>query len=111
MKVRKGRVKLDGQMVGTIEESGGTVTFTYAAEWLKQGGAPVSLTLPLRREPYVSRGLHPFFDNLLPEGWFLEIALKKLKLARDDAFGMLLATCGDCVGAVAIEPANDGIGD
>ena len=55
-------------------------------------------------EPYVSNGLHPFFENLLPEGWLLEVASKTLKISKDDAFGLLLATCADCVGDVEIEP-------
>lgn len=104
---RVGRVKLDGQLVGTLEESGETITFSYLPEWLqRKDAAPVSLTLPLRAEPYVSRGLHPFFENLLPEGWLLGVSSKRLKISTDDAFGLLLATCGDCIGAVEIEPAG-----
>ena len=42
------------------------------ADWLARPDAvPVSLTLPLRPEPYDSRSLHPFFENLLPEGWLI----------------------------------------
>lgn len=48
--------------------------------------------------------------NLLAEGWLLELSLRKLKIAADDYFGLLLATCRDCVGAVEIvteaEPAR-----
>jgi serine/threonine-protein kinase HipA len=66
----------------------------------------VSLTLPLRVEPYDAEGLHPFFENLLPEGWFYELAVAKLKLPPDDAFGLLLATCSECAGAVEIVPEN-----
>lgn len=78
--------------------------FTYSPEWLTQPAAmPVSLTLPLRAEPYVSQGLHPFFENLLPEGWLLDVTTKKLRISKDDAFGLLLATCRDCAGAVEIE--------
>jgi HipA-like protein len=107
MKPRLGRISLSGQPVGTIEEVEGGTRFTYSAAWLQRPDAvPVSLTLPLRAEPYVAQGLHPFFENLLPEGWLLEVSAKKLKIARDDAFGMLLATCADCVGAVEIEPID-----
>jgi HipA-like protein len=101
---RIGKVKLSGQLVGTIEEDAGKTVFLYSPEWLAQPDAvPVSLTLPLRAEPYVSQGLHPFFENLLPEGWLLDVTTKKLKISKDDAFGLLLATCQDCVGAVEIE--------
>ncbi len=58
--------------------------------------------MPLRPEPYETKGLLPFFENLLPEGWLLEIATAKLKITKDDAFGLLLATCADCVGAVEV---------
>lgn len=101
---RAARVRLDGVAVGLLRERDGTIEFAYSPEWLNRpGAAPVSLTLPLRTEPYVTRGLHPFFENLLPEGWFLEVSSKSLKISRDDPFGLLLATCGDCAGAVEIE--------
>lgn len=107
MNARIGRVLISGQPVGVIEEIGDTISFTYSPQWLAHPNAvPVSLTLPLRAEPYVSRGLHPFFENLLPEGWLLEVSSKKLKISKDDAFGLLLATCDDCVGAVEIEPVE-----
>jgi HipA-like protein len=101
---RQASVRIDGQEVGRLEEleSGGS-QFAYDAAWLaRRDAVPVSLTLPLRSEPYVSRTLHPFFENLLPEGWLLELSVVKLKIARDDVFGLLLATCADCVGAVEI---------
>lgn len=31
-----------------------------------------------------------------------------LKISKDDAFGLLIATCADCIGAVEILPAEDG---
>lgn len=94
--------------MGTIEEQGERIVFTYSAEWLQRPDAvPVSLTLPLRGEPYESNGLHPFFENLLPEGWLLEVASKTLKISKGDPFGLLLATCGDCIGAVEVEPPDD----
>jgi len=107
MKNREALVRLDGTPVGTLVESGRQVTFVYDPHWLARPDAiPISVTLPLRPEPYVTEGLHPFFENLLPEGWLLELATKKLKISKDDAFGMLLATCADCVGAVEIFPVD-----
>ena len=104
---RTGKVSIAGQLVGFLKEMDGQTTFTYTSEWLSKPGAqPVSLTLPLRPEPYRHQGLHPFFENLLPEGWLLDVASKKLKISKDDPFGMLLATCADCVGVVEIEPVD-----
>lgn len=99
------QVKLNGKLVGYLSEQGSETTFQYTPEWLGEPGAvPVSLTLPLRSEPYIHAGLHPFFENLLPEGWLFDMASRKLKISKDDPFGMLLATCGDCVGNVEIVP-------
>ena len=107
MNIRQATVRLDGQRVGMLTEEDRSVTFQYDAEWLARADAtPVSLTLPLQDEPYVTSGLHPFFENLLPEGWLLEIATSKLKITKDDAFGLLVATCADCIGAVEIVAAE-----
>lgn len=106
MSDRRVAVRLDGQFVGWLtEREGGRAgtTFAYDANWLARADAvPISLTMPLRAEPYASRGLHPFFENLLPEGWLLELTTQKLKIPKDDAFGILAATCADCIGAVEI---------
>jgi serine/threonine-protein kinase HipA len=99
--VRRAIVALDGRRAGVLSEIEEGTSFTYDAGW---SGPPVSLTMPVRGEPYVGRGLLPFFENLLPEGWLLEIATSKLKITKDDAFGLLLATGADCPGAVEIRP-------
>ncbi len=103
MSSRRGLVRLDGRAAGILSEQDDVYLFQYLPEWLSNSEAvPVSLTLPLQSAPYRSRYLHPFFQNLLPEGWLLELATKKLKIAKEDDFGLLLATCADCVGAVEI---------
>ena len=54
MKSRKAIVRLDGQPVGKLLESGKQVTFLYDAEWLgKSDAVPVSVTLPLRGSLHV----------------------------------------------------------
>ncbi len=95
-----------GKMVGTLEETAEGASFAYTAEWLGTTGAvPISLTLPLRPEPFeVRRGVHPFFENLLPEGWLLRLSLRSIAISEDDVFGMVLTFCRDCVGAVQVEP-------
>jgi serine/threonine-protein kinase HipA len=103
MTPRHAIVRIDGQPVGKLTEEGKQVTFAYDPEWFANRNAvPVSLTLPVRDKPYVTEGLHPFFENLLPEGWLLDLTTISLKIAKDDAFGLLTATCADCIGAVEI---------
>ena len=108
-KPRQGRVRLSGKPVGILEETrtGGS-RFLYDRAYLDLPNAiPISPTIPLRKEPYESQGLHPFFKNLLPEGWLLDLTCRKLGLAHSDKFGLLLATGADCMGAVEVVPADD----
>jgi serine/threonine-protein kinase HipA len=108
MSNRKAIVRIDGQRVGTLTEEGREITFRYDPEWVSNPRAvAASMTLPVTDVPYVTEGLHPFFENLLPEGWLLELATRKLKISKDDAFGLLIATCADCVGAVEIVSAEE----
>ena len=65
--------------------------------------APVSLTLPIRKEPYVYNTLFPFFDGLIPEGWLLSVVSRNWKIDSRDRFGLLLVACRDCVGNVSVQ--------
>lgn len=107
---RRAIVRLDGQPVGYLVELPGRCTrFTYDAAWLaKPDAVAVSQTLPLRAEPYDAVGLHPFFENLLPEGWLLNVTTAALDIRPSDAFGLLRAACADCQGSVEIV-ATDGL--
>mgnify|MGYP001217578068 CR=1 FL=1 len=103
---RRGTVWWDDRRAGTIEElADGTCRFVYDAGWLSDPQAqPISLALPLSAAAVETRGLHPFFDGLIPEGWLLDIATRNWKLDPRDRMGLLLSTCSDCVGAVRVTP-------
>jgi len=95
------------RLAGRLSEAEAGYRFVYDADYLVDGEA-ISLTLPLRAEPYEAEGLFPFFEGLLPEGWYLEIVSRTLKIDPADSFGLLLKTCGDCIGAVGVRKVNDG---
>jgi serine/threonine-protein kinase HipA len=63
----------------------------------------VSKTMPVKNEVYVSNVLFPFFDGLIPEGWLLDLAETNWKINHRDRFGLLLACCKNCIGAVSIQ--------
>jgi serine/threonine-protein kinase HipA len=66
-----------GVLAGHLSEtSPGHWTFHYETAY---SGEPVSLTLPLRAEPYEFEGFPPVFEGLLPEGPQLESLLRKHK--------------------------------
>jgi serine/threonine-protein kinase HipA len=55
--------------------------FTYDPAY---DGPPVSLTAPVRPEPYEYKIFPPFLEELLPEGYNLEALLRALKIDRQD---------------------------
>jgi len=101
---RRGRVYWDEIPAGRLEElEDGDCVFAYLPEYLARPDAePLSFTLPLGTETVKTRGLHPFFDGLVPEGWLLELATRNWKLDPGDRMGILLAACSDCIGAVRV---------
>jgi serine/threonine-protein kinase HipA len=100
--LRKARVLYKDLFAGVIEETEFGYRFTYAVEFIAKG-IPISFTLPLRSEPYESKTLFSFFSGLLPEGWYMDLVTSKLKIDKNDKFGVLLATCRDTIGAVSVE--------
>lgn len=105
---RSATVLLDGTQAGILTETDAGYTFQYDTVYLAQIDAlPISLTLPVTAIPYRKTILFPFFDGLIPEGWLLDIAERNWKLQANDRFGLLLACCQDCIGAVSIIPVPD----
>jgi serine/threonine-protein kinase HipA len=101
--MRRGQVLYKNQLTGWIEEFDGGYRFTYAAAYLNDPSAEaISVTLPLRVQPYESRTMIPFFDGLILEGWLLEIGLEYWNLKRQDRMGLLLTVCRNCIGAVSV---------
>ena len=58
--------------------------------------------MPVTNESYIDKRLFPFFEGLIPEGWFLDIASKNWKINPNDRMGLLLACCQNCIGAVRV---------
>ena len=104
---RQAAVYFQDRLAGRLTETGTGYRFAYDESYLKDG-KPVSLSLPLQATPFESTELFPFFAGLIPEGWYLRIVSPTIKVDEHDTFGLLIKTCGDCVGAVSVqEIAND----
>lgn len=86
------------------EEPGGRVSFTYDSDYLDQKNSrPLSVTLPLQKESFISeQGLPSFFDNLVAEGWLESAQTRLLGQRMASRFELLLAFGWDCIGAVSI---------
>ena len=105
---RTARIYVRDQFAGILSETDEGYTFSYDTEYLNNPKASaVSLTIPLRPEPYQSRTLFPFFDGLIPEGWLLEVVSRNWKINPRDRFGILLVACRDCIGNVSVRKEQE----
>ena len=94
-------------LAGLLTEDGGEYLFCYDEAYLARKDAkPVSLTLPLQTETFVSPVLFPFFDGLIPEGWLLDVALRNTDISILDRMSLLLLCCKECIGSISVVPIN-----
>jgi len=98
---RKADIFYNDRLVGVLEETDAGFRFTYDHAYLKSGKA-VSLSLPLREEPFESAILFPFFAGLNSEGWYRDIVCATKKIDHTDEFGILLVTGESTIGAVTV---------
>ena len=92
------------KLAGLLTEDENGCSFQYDKNYLLlEDSEAISLTLPMRSEPYSSNILFPFFDGLIPEGWLLDITLENWKLNIRDRMSILMVACRDCIGAVSVE--------
>jgi serine/threonine-protein kinase HipA len=85
-----------------LKQPGGAIEFRYDREWLDRGKAfPVSLSLPLREEPWRGEPVTAVFENLLPDSDDLRKRVAgKVGAAGTDAYSLLAAIGRDCIGAL-----------
>ena len=106
--MKKASVKFMDIIAGVLKETDEGYEFQYSKDYLATGSpSAVSLTLPLREEPYKSAVLFPFFDGLIPEGWLLDVAIRNTDISELDRYALLLLCCKDCIGAVSVEQMED----
>ncbi len=99
----KAKVFFAGRLSGILEKlPDGRFSFQYVPEYLIDG-SPISLSLPLQEEPYLSNGLHGYFSGLLTEGWLREVQSRTMKIDEKDEFRFLIRTGADLPGLMAVE--------
>jgi serine/threonine-protein kinase HipA len=99
-----GNIRFHESFAGILrQDSDGRFAFHYDSEYLRTGSPAIAYTLPLQADPlYSPGGLHPFFDNLVAEGWLANAQARALGIAREDPFARLLSFGHDCVGAASV---------
>jgi serine/threonine-protein kinase HipA len=103
-------VRLFDRHVGTLVIEGDIRApedwrFTYDADYLNSSQpVALSVSLPLRAEPFAGAIARNWFGNLLPEGLVREAIASRLRIPVWDDFALLAAIGGECAGAVSITP-------
>jgi serine/threonine-protein kinase HipA len=83
--------------------------YIFAYDPQCDAGAQASLTMPVRLESWVSRGLHPIFQMNLPEGALLEAIRRAIaKVIGEDDLSILRVTGGSQVGRNRFALPGDG---
>jgi serine/threonine-protein kinase HipA len=98
-------VRIDEDVVGRLWlDEKKHFCFQYDKDWLEQSRIPLSLSLPLRTDPYSDDESHPFFANLLPEEKIRAVIARNLGVSLNNDYGLLERIGGDCAGAVSLYP-------
>jgi len=101
--MRQCRVLVHDVEAGILQETdAGEYVFTYDGDYQ---GEPVCLAMSVRKEPYRSNHLFPFFYNMLSEGSNRQVQSMLHHIDENDDFGIMLATARyDTIGAVTVKP-------
>lgn len=98
--MRKALVYVHNVLAAYFYQQDGIYTVQYVEGYC---GEPISLTCPVRQDPYTFEAFPAFFDGVLPEGPQLEALLRHAKLDADDYFSQLMHVGNDLVGAVTVK--------
>lgn len=91
-----------------IQEQNGVLSFAYTADYVAQHNMGISLSLPLREEPYTGSIVQAFFSGLLPEEGVRRRLAQYLGVSERNPFALLKAIGGECAGALALYPEGMG---
>lgn len=99
----------DGLAVGQVDVADdGSLSLRYTERWLETVGAfPLSVTMPLRADPYPFDAISPWLANLLPEEEQLQVLTRSLGLDQADVLAVLTEIGGDTAGALSFGPQVD----
>lgn len=103
--MRKAAIYYKDLLAGILTETDdGDYIFQYEEAYVRDFPRQfITFSMPVTKGTFKDRGLFPFFEGLIPEGWLLDIASKNWKISQNDRMGLLLACCQDCIGAVSVQ--------
>lgn len=104
--MRQAEIFYNNNPAGILTETDdGEYTFQYNKKYITEHPDRfITFSMPVTEKVYTDKRLFAFFEGLIPEGWLLDIASKNWKINQNDRMGLLLACCGNCIGAVIVKP-------
>jgi len=91
------------ELIGKIIKDKSDFSFKYDGSWLEKKGAfPISISLPLKPEPFDRHISQAFFGNLLPESEIREKIARYLGFSIRNDYALLDAIGMECAGALII---------
>jgi serine/threonine-protein kinase HipA len=88
-----------------VQDDDGQMVFDYLETWMnKPGAAPLSQSLPFRKERFTRNECRGYFAGILPEGSQREIIARNLGISPGNDYAMLEQIGGECAGAVTFIP-------
>ncbi|MFC0138730.1 type II toxin-antitoxin system HipA family toxin [Erwinia mallotivora] len=95
---------MNDKHVGILSRDKGEQSFTYSQAWLEdKQRRPLSLSMPLREEPWKGQVVEAWFDNLLPDNENIRQAIvDRLGAQSRKSFDLLALLGKDCVGAITL---------
>ena len=103
-KVNQAEIRLRNERVGIlVRQDKDSYIFKYDEPYLKKKD-PIAIALgfPLSGVEFKSDRLHPFFDNLIMEGWLLNQAEKNYHIDKKNRWALLMLVGANPVGAVSV---------
>lgn len=106
-------VYLHEKKTGRLSQSDdGVLGFAYATDYLAASNNPsVSVSMPLREEPYSDKITRPYFSGLLPDERARRRLASALGVSEGNAFGLLEIIGGECAGALSLLPEGTPLPD
>ncbi len=100
-------VRLYGEPIGQLEQlQTGKVVFSYD----KDAKQAISMSLPLREQPYSDLSCEAYFGGLLPESEHARKMIgKQFGISPRNTFALLKAIGYDCAGAISFHEMDDPI--
>lgn len=87
-----------------IQNDSGGLSFTYDVNYVNGNYAPLSLSLPLRKETFEGDVVRAFFSGLLPDDIVRHRLARYLGVSEKNPFSLLEAIGGECAGALSLYP-------